>query len=172
MTQTRTNRWPRPFVGMRGIGWADVPRETTAGITLAALVIPLNIGFARVAGLPPVVGLYAAVIPLLVCANRFMEEIETLVTQGPTPVRWVVLDAEAMVDIDTTGAEVLHQVLKLLASRGVTFALARAKPQLPSLLQRYKLLELIGADRLYPTNRHAVAALCPERGHGLSQTDT
>jgi anti-anti-sigma regulatory factor len=78
-------------------------------------------------------------------ANLFAEEVETLVTQGPTPIRWFVLDTEAMVDIDTTGAEALHQVLQLLASRDVTFALARAKPQLPSLLQRYQLLELTGA---------------------------
>ena len=68
MEQTRTTRWPQPFVGMRGIGWADVPREATAGVTLAALIIPLNIGFAQVAGLPPVVGLYSAIIPLVVCA--------------------------------------------------------------------------------------------------------
>ncbi len=74
-----------------------------------------------------------------------------------------MLDAEAMSDIDTTGAEVLHQVLTLLANRGVTFAVARANPQLPPLLQRYHLLELIGENRLYPTNRHAVAALRQER---------
>ena len=47
---------------------ADVPREASAGITLAALMIPLNIGYAQVAGLPPVVGLYAAIIPLAVFA--------------------------------------------------------------------------------------------------------
>jgi SulP family sulfate permease len=92
-------------------------------------------------------------------ANLFLEEVENLVTHGPTPIRCFVLDAEAMVDIDTTGAEVLHQVLKLLVGRGVTFAVARANPQLPALLRRYGLLELIGENRLYPTNRHAVAAL-------------
>ena len=68
LDQPRTTRWPQPFVGMRGIGWADVPREATAGITLAALVIPLNIGFAQVAGLPPAVGLYSAIVPLLIVA--------------------------------------------------------------------------------------------------------
>ena len=61
-------RWPQPFAGLRGIGWPDVPREVSAGITLAALVIPLNIGYAQVAGLPPVVGLYAAIIPLVIFA--------------------------------------------------------------------------------------------------------
>ena len=53
-------RWPRPFVGLRGVALADLPREVSAGITLAALMIPLNIGYAQVAGLPPVTGLYAA----------------------------------------------------------------------------------------------------------------
>jgi SulP family sulfate permease len=92
-------------------------------------------------------------------ANLFVEEVENLLAQGPAPIRSFVLDAEAMADIDTTGAEVLHQVVALLANRGVTFAVARANPQLPPLLRRYHLLELIGENRLYPTNRHAVAAL-------------
>ena len=60
--------WPRPFAGLRGVRLADVPREASAGITLAALIIPLNIGYAQVAGLPPVAGLYAAIIPLAVFA--------------------------------------------------------------------------------------------------------
>ncbi len=68
MEQTRTTRWPQPFAGLQGIRWADVPREVSAGITLAALVIPLNIGYAQVAGLPPATGLYAAIIPLVVFA--------------------------------------------------------------------------------------------------------
>jgi MFS superfamily sulfate permease-like transporter len=92
-------------------------------------------------------------------ANLFLEEVEKLVTQDATPVRAFVLDAEAVADIDSTGAEVLHQVVTLLADRGVTFAVARANLQLKPLLQRYRLLDLIGENRLYPTNRHAVAAL-------------
>jgi hypothetical protein len=48
-------RWPRPLAGLQGVTLADVPREVTAGI-LAALMIPLNIGYAQVAGLPPVAG--------------------------------------------------------------------------------------------------------------------
>jgi SulP family sulfate permease len=61
-------RWPRPFAGLRGITRADLPREAVAGVTLAALMIPLNIGYAQVAGLPPSAGLYAAIVPLVVFA--------------------------------------------------------------------------------------------------------
>jgi high affinity sulfate transporter 1 len=91
-------------------------------------------------------------------ATLFEEEVEKLVTQAATPVKWFVLDAEAMVDIDTTGEEVLHQVLMWLAKRGVTVALSRANQPTSALLARYHLLELIGKNRLYPTNRHAIAA--------------
>ena len=61
-------QWPRPFAGLQGLTLADVPREVSAGVTLAALMIPLNIGYAQVAGLPPAAGLYAAIIPLVVFA--------------------------------------------------------------------------------------------------------
>ncbi len=37
-----------------------------AGLTVAALVIPLGLAFAEVAGLPPVYGLYTSIIPVIV----------------------------------------------------------------------------------------------------------
>ena len=58
MTRTKVP-WPKPFLGLRGTSWANAPREVAAGITLAAMIIPLNIGFTQLAGLPPTAGLYA-----------------------------------------------------------------------------------------------------------------
>ncbi|MFD0891456.1 SulP family inorganic anion transporter, partial [Streptosporangium algeriense] len=58
--------------GIRGP--LNLPREISAGVTLAALAIPLNIGYAQIAGLPPIAGLYAAIVPMLVfalsCSSR------------------------------------------------------------------------------------------------------
>ena len=96
--------------------------------------------------------------------------MEKLVTQAATPVKWFVLDAEAMVDIDTTGEQVLHQVLKWLANRGVTVAVSRANQTTSSLLARYHLMKLIGEDRLYPTNRHAIEAYRKETKHATPKT--
>jgi high affinity sulfate transporter 1 len=95
-------------------------------------------------------------------ASLFEEEVEGLITQATTPVKWLVLDTQAMVDIDTSGAEVLHQVLSRLAERGVTVAISRANAALAALLAQYHLLDLIGDNRLYPTNRHAIAAFRQE----------
>jgi sulfate permease, SulP family len=65
-----------PFAGLRGFRRADLPREVVNGITLAALMIPLNIGYAEVAGLPPTAGLYAAILPVivfaLICSSRHL----------------------------------------------------------------------------------------------------
>jgi MFS superfamily sulfate permease-like transporter len=97
-------------------------------------------------------------------ATLFEEEIEKIVTQTATPVKWFVLDAEAMVDIDTSGEEVLHQVLTSLSKRGVTVAVSRANQPTAALLAKYHLLKLIGENRLYPTNRHAIAAFRKEAG--------
>ena len=69
-----------------------------------------------------------------------------------------------MVDIDTTGEEVLHQVLTWLAKRGVTVAVSRANQPTSALLAHSHLMELIGEKRLYPTNRHAIEAFRQETG--------
>jgi sulfate permease, SulP family len=79
------------------------------------------------------------------------------------------LDAEAIVDVDTTGEEVLHQVLTWLSKRGVTVAVSRANQPTVAWLARYHLLELIGENRLYPTNRHALAAFRRETGQATPE---
>jgi MFS superfamily sulfate permease-like transporter len=91
-------------------------------------------------------------------ATLFLDDVERLVTQSPTLVRWFVLDAQAMVDVDTTGAGVLRQAITLLEKRNITFAVSRADRAFRSWLERYHLLELIAPDRFYPTNRHAAQA--------------
>ena len=91
-------------------------------------------------------------------ATLFLDEIEQLVTGAPTPVRWFVLDAEAMIDVDSTGAEVLRQAITLLTERDITFAVSRADQPFRSWMDKYELMELMDESRFYPTNRQAAAA--------------
>lgn len=48
---------------MRNLG-----REALAGVTMIAIAVPLNIGYAQIAGLPPTAGLYALILPGIVFA--------------------------------------------------------------------------------------------------------
>ena len=91
-------------------------------------------------------------------ATLFVDEIEQILAGPATPVRWFVLDAEAMVDIDTTGAEALRQAISMLTDRDVVFAVSRADRSFRSWLETYDLMELMDESRFYPTNRHAAAA--------------
>jgi high affinity sulfate transporter 1 len=50
----------RVLAGLDGSTWRT---EALSGITLAAIAIPLNIGYAQIAGLPPTAGLYALIVP-------------------------------------------------------------------------------------------------------------
>jgi MFS superfamily sulfate permease-like transporter len=103
-------------------------------------------------------------------AGLFEEEVEKLVLQAAAPVQWFVFDTQAVNDMDTTGAETLHQVLRWLADRNVSVAVSRANPGTTALLRHYHLLELIGDNRLYPTNRHALAAFRQETGKATAET--
>jgi len=51
-----------------GLTRHNLVRESAAGVTLLAIAVPLNIGYAQIAGLPPTAGLYALVLPGIVFA--------------------------------------------------------------------------------------------------------
>jgi len=51
-----------------GVTRKNIVRELSAGITLIAIAIPLNIGYSQIAGLPATAGLYALVVPTIVYA--------------------------------------------------------------------------------------------------------
>jgi high affinity sulfate transporter 1 len=90
-------------------------------------------------------------------AMAFGDDVVRLAATDP-PLRWFVLDASAMADMDTTGSHALERALDALGRAGVTVAVTRAQPVLRRLLAVYGLEDRIGAGRFYATNRDAVAA--------------
>ncbi len=66
-------RWARPpgWPALRGLlplRRAEVPGDLLAGVTLAALGIPEVLGYARIAGMPVVTGLYTLLLPMALFA--------------------------------------------------------------------------------------------------------
>jgi high affinity sulfate transporter 1 len=52
-----------------GVSWREsLPRDAVAGLTTAAVVLPKAMAYATIAGLPVQVGLYTAVVPMVVYA--------------------------------------------------------------------------------------------------------
>lgn len=57
-----------PLASLKGYGLSDVPHDIIAGLIIAALSIPIAMGYAEIAGLSPVYGLYASILPAIVFA--------------------------------------------------------------------------------------------------------
>ena len=53
---------------LAGLSKRNLVTELAAGVTLLAIAIPLNIGYAQIAGLPPTAGLYALIVPTILYA--------------------------------------------------------------------------------------------------------
>lgn len=53
---------------LAGLTVRTLPRELLAGVTLLAISVPVNLGYAQIAGLPPATGLYALIVPAVVYA--------------------------------------------------------------------------------------------------------
>ena len=64
--------------------WPDV----RAGIVVTALLIPAGMGYAEVAGLPPVTGLYATIVPLLAYAVFGPSRLPLRWCRDPSPRSW------------------------------------------------------------------------------------
>jgi high affinity sulfate transporter 1 len=91
-------------------------------------------------------------------AEDFRQRALAAVTGQPEPVAWFVLNAEANVEVDSTGLDAVEALRAELAGRGVVFALARVKQDLRTLLDAYGLTRSVGPDRIFPTLPTAVAA--------------
>jgi high affinity sulfate transporter 1 len=80
-------------------------------------------------------------------ALRSVERVE----REHGPVRWLLLNTESYVEVDSTAVAALEQLRRELAARGIELALARVKQDLAVQLDRAGLLERIGPDRIFPT---------------------
>lgn len=76
----------------------------------------------------------------------------------PAPPRWLLLDLEAVTEIDVTAADMLRELCAEMHRRGTVVALARTKQELLADLRAGGVLEMIGQERAYPTLPTAVAA--------------
>lgn len=89
-------------------------------------------------------------------ADYFGQRLRHGVDQAPWDVQRVVIAGEPMTDIDTTGAEVLAQLLDEFDELGVSLAFAGLKGPVKDRLDRYGLLDRVGRHDFYSTISHAI----------------
>jgi sulfate permease, SulP family len=91
-------------------------------------------------------------------ASYVRGRIHEAVEGAPTPVRWLVFDAEALTRVDATGVAALNQTIDGFRAEGITFVVARLKGPMRTSFGSAGLTERIGEEHFYPTVREAVEA--------------
>ncbi|MEX0781779.1 MAG: sulfate permease [Dehalococcoidia bacterium] len=97
-------------------------------------------------------------------AEVFADHLREAVADSPTPVRWVVVAAEPVTDLDTTAADVVTELDEELTAEGVDLRFAEMKDPVKDRLKSYELFDRFGAARFYPTVGAAVSAYLDETG--------
>lgn len=70
-------------------------------------------------------------------------------------LKFVIIDAEGINEIDATGEEMLHNLIGRLKEAGVELIMARAKKQLWDTFERTNLMEKLGRDHMFALRTQA-----------------
>ncbi len=96
-------------------------------------------------------------------AGYVTRRIRDAVRGASTATHWLVLDAEGVAQIDTTGLQALGQLVKDLRDDGVSLVVARMHARLEDRLHKLPLAQQIGERRFYPTVHAAVRGCVSDR---------
>jgi high affinity sulfate transporter 1 len=92
-------------------------------------------------------------------AENFRRRALAAVDAAPDPVRWLLLNAEANVEIDITAVDALDSLREELVRRGIALALVRVKQDLRDDLEAAGFLDRLGPDHVFFTLPTAIEAL-------------
>jgi MFS superfamily sulfate permease-like transporter len=90
--------------------------------------------------------------------NRFSEEVRCLAVQAPTPVRWLIVDAESITHLDYSAARVIERLQKKLKSADTQLGFARMPFGLRADFARHRLNEAIDPALIFNRLHAALAA--------------
>jgi high affinity sulfate transporter 1 len=129
------------------------------------------------AALMPGMVIYRFDAPLFFAnAKTFRDEILHVARTEPAP-HWIVVAAEPITDVDTTAADVLFDLDRVLDERGQSLVFAELKDPVRMKLNRYGLTRVLEPRHFFPTVQAAVDAFCAANGGtwthpGTSPTET
>jgi high affinity sulfate transporter 1 len=95
--------------------------------------------------------------PLIFANSRMFGEAVRAHAESRPDLRWVILAAEPITDIDTTASDMLEDLDLWLNQRGVSLIFAELKDPVREKIERYELTHTIDPAHFFPTVDDAVA---------------
>ena len=94
-------------------------------------------------------------------ADRFADEVRSLVDKAPASVRWFVLDAGTVTDLDYSAAQTVRDLIGELTAKNVAVMFARVNTYLRADLDRHGISAKLGEARIFATLHEAIDATRP-----------
>ncbi|MBT9456468.1 MAG: SulP family inorganic anion transporter [Burkholderiaceae bacterium] len=91
-------------------------------------------------------------------AELFNDRALEAAAASPTPVRWLVVGAEPITNVDITAADMLDELDHRLQAAGVQLCFAELKGPVKDKLKRFGLFSQIGEQRFFRTIGESVSA--------------
>jgi len=91
-------------------------------------------------------------------ASYLDEQVAKFRTEQPD-LRYILLDAKGINDMDASGEEALAMIVDRLRSAKLGFAMSGVKGQVMAVMERTHLLDKIGKENIYATTEDAVAKI-------------
>ncbi|MEA3277757.1 MAG: SulP family inorganic anion transporter [Pseudomonadota bacterium] len=88
-------------------------------------------------------------------AGYFESKVLEVVAANPE-LRYIIIDAEGINQLDATGEEVLHHLAERLKSNGIELVVARMKKQFMDTIRKTGLIEVMGEDHFFSRIQHAL----------------
>jgi MFS superfamily sulfate permease-like transporter len=77
------------------------------------------------------------------------DELSDLVATVNPPYDWILVDAEAIYNMDTTAVQGLEELIEDLHAANIVFALARLRQAVRETMDAAGLIEMIGEANIY-----------------------
>jgi high affinity sulfate transporter 1 len=99
----------------------------------------------------PGIVVYRFDAPLIFANARMFGEAMRAIAQEQPELRWIVIAAAPITDVDTTASDMLHDLDLWLNERGTSLVFAEMKDPVREKVERYKLTDTIDPDHFFPT---------------------
>ncbi|HYS62368.1 MAG TPA: SulP family inorganic anion transporter [Paraburkholderia sp.] len=95
----------------------------------------------------------------------FVDDTRRLVDHAPSPVRWFVIDASAITDVDYSAARSVGELCENLKRGGIDVIFARVNRYLRSDMDRHGITPIVGASCIFSTLHEALRSAGVEKPH-------
>jgi high affinity sulfate transporter 1 len=102
--------------------------------------------------------------PLIFANARMFGQAMRGIAQEHQDLRWIVIAAEPITDVDTTASDMLHELDLWLNERGVSLVFAEMKDPVREKIERYELTDTIDPGHFFPTLEAALAEYVRQTG--------